>query len=90
MTVISQAIGIQSINPSFEEKGKVMSTNIITLVFLQMVPFQLLFMVLLLVSPPFTSALFAKLYYLSPLLLISISISLPLLYFGIRKLSKIE
>lgn len=90
MTVISQAIGIQSINPSFEEKGRVMSTNIITLVLVQMVPFQLLFMVLLLVSPPFTSALFAKLYYLSPLLLISISISLPLLYFGIKKLSKIE
>ena len=90
MTVIAQAIGIQCINPSFEEKGKVMSTNIITFVLIQMVPFQLLFMVLLLVSPTFTSALFAQLYYLSPLLLISISISLPLLYFGIKKLSKIE
>lgn len=88
--VISQAIGIQCFNPSFEEKGRIMTTNILMLVVLQMVPFQFIFIIMILFFPRPSTHIAAKFLYLTPLLLVSLSIAIPLLYFGIRNLSKRE
>ena len=88
--VIFQAIGIQCFSPSFEEKGRTMTTNNLILMVLQMVPFQFLFIVLLVIFEPPTSPEFAKFYFLSPMLLLTAVIAIPLLFFGIRHLGKIE
>ncbi|MFX0082130.1 MAG: hypothetical protein ACFE94_10295 [Candidatus Hodarchaeota archaeon] len=88
--VIFQAIGIQCLSPSFEEKGRAMTTNNLMLMVLQMVPFQFLFMVLIIVFTPPSSPDLMKFYFLSPILLLSASIAIPLLIFGINKISKIE
>jgi len=88
--VISQAIGIQCFNPSFEEKGRIMTTNILMLMVLQMVPFQFIFIIIILYFPRPITHIAAKFLYLTPLLLVSLSIAIPLLYFGIRNLSKRE
>ncbi|MHA2182534.1 MAG: hypothetical protein ACXAAH_14025 [Promethearchaeota archaeon] len=88
--VIFQAIGIQCFSPSFEEKGKTMTTNNLILMVLQMVPFQFLFIVLLVVFEPPTSPELAKFYFLNPMLLLTAVIAIPLLFFGIRHLGKIE
>ena len=88
--VMFQAIGIQCFSPSFEEKGRAMTTNNLILMVLQMIPFQMIFTALLIFFSPPTSPHFAKLFYLSPMLLISGIIAIPLLFFGIKHLSKIE
>ena len=88
--VITQAIGIQCFNPSFEEKGRTMTLNIFILMLIQMVPFQLLFFVVMLFLPIPKSPTLAKLSLNTPLLLISLGIAIPLLYFGVKKLRKIE
>ncbi len=88
--VISQAIGIQCFNPSFEEKGRIMTTNILMLMVLQMVPFQFIFIIIILFFPRPSTHIAAKFLYLTPLLLVSLSITIPLLYFGIKNLSKRE
>lgn len=88
--VIFQAIGIQCFSPSFEEKGRNMTTNNLILMVLQMVPFQFIFIVLLVIFKPPTSPELAKFYFLSPMLLLSAVIAIPLLFFGIKHLSKIE
>ncbi|MFX1409244.1 MAG: hypothetical protein ACFFA6_02745 [Promethearchaeota archaeon] len=90
LSVISQAIGIQCLSPSFEEKGRTMITNNLILMVLQMIPLQFIFIVLLIVfSPPKTPEL-AMFYFLSPLLLLSSVIAISLLYFGLKKLNKLE
>ena len=53
-------------------------------------PFQLLFVYLILYLPVPTTSELAKVFLLGPLLLISTGIAIPLLYFGIKKLSKTE
>jgi hypothetical protein len=88
--VILQAIGIQCFSPSFEEKGKTMTTNNLILMVLQFVPFQFLFIVLLVVFEPPASPDLAKFYFLNPMLLLTTIIAIPLLIFGIRHLGKIE
>jgi hypothetical protein len=85
-----QAIGIQCFSPSFEEKGRAMTTNNLILMVLQMVPFQMVFTALLVFFTPPTSPHVAQIFYLSPMLLISGVIAIPLLIFGIKHLSKIE
>ncbi|MFX1374452.1 MAG: hypothetical protein ACFFA0_01450 [Promethearchaeota archaeon] len=88
--VIFQAIGIQCFSPSFEEKGRVMMTNNLILMVLQMIPFQFIFVALLIVFTPPSTPEFQKFYFLSPILLIAATAAIPLLLFGIKKLSKIE
>lgn len=88
--VISQAIGIQCFAPSFEEKGRTMTTNNLILMVLQMVPFQFLFMFLIIMFTPPLSPELVKFYFLSPMLLLSAGIAIPLLFFGIKKMGKIE
>ncbi|MFX1572427.1 MAG: hypothetical protein ACFFB0_06735 [Promethearchaeota archaeon] len=88
--VISQSIGIQCFNPSFEEKGRIMTTNILMLMVLQMVPFQSIFILIILLFPRPSTPIIAKFLYLTPLLLVSLSIAIPLLYFGVKSLSKRE
>ncbi|MBY8985886.1 MAG: hypothetical protein KGD65_12505 [Candidatus Lokiarchaeota archaeon] len=88
--VIFQAIGIQCFSPSFEEKGRTMTTNNLVLMVLQMVPFQFIFILLLVIFEPPTSPELAKFYFLNPMLLLSAVIAIPLLFFGIKHLSKIE
>jgi hypothetical protein len=88
--VIFQAIGIQCYSPSFEEKGRTMTTNNLFLMVLQLIPFQFMFIILLVVFTPPTSPELAKFYFLVPMMLLSAVIAIPLLLLGIRKLSKIE
>jgi hypothetical protein len=88
--VISQAIGIQCFSPSFEEKGRTMTTNNLFIMVLQMVPFQFIFILLIIMFEPPTSPELVKFYFLSPMLLLSAGIAIPLLFFGIRKIGKIE
>ena len=88
--VIAQAVGIQCLSPSFEEKGSTMTTNNLMLMVLQFVPFQFTFLFIILAFPIPSSPELAKFHFLMPLLLISMGIAIPLLYFGIIKLSKIE
>jgi hypothetical protein len=88
--VIFQAIGLQCFSPSFEEKGRIMATNNLFLMVLQMIPFQFIFTALLVLFSPPSSPNAAKFYFLSPLVLISALIALPLLFLGIRHLNKIE
>ncbi|MFX1344506.1 MAG: hypothetical protein ACFFBC_06340 [Promethearchaeota archaeon] len=88
--VLFQAIGIQCFSPSFEEKGRAMTTNNLMLMVLQMVPFQFIFMALLVVFTPPSSPDLMKIYLLSPMLLLSASIAIPILLFGINKISRIE
>ena len=88
--VMFQAVGIQCFSPSFEEKGRAMTTNNLILMVLQMIPFQMIFTALLLFFSPPTSPHLAQLFYLSPMILISGVIAIPLLFLGIKHLSKIE
>ncbi|MCK4780375.1 MAG: hypothetical protein KAT57_09325, partial [Candidatus Lokiarchaeota archaeon] len=88
--VISQAVGIQCLSPSFEEKGSTMTTNNLILMVLQFIPLQFGFLIIILAFPIPSSPELAKFHFLLPLLLISIGTAIPLLFFGLRKLSKIE
>lgn len=88
--VIFQAVGIQCLSPSFEEKGSTMTTNNLLLMVFQFIPFQFVFLIVLIAFPIPSSPELAKFHFLMPLLLISIGIALPLLFLGLRKLSKIE
>lgn len=88
--VIFQAVGIQCLNPSFEEKGRAMTTNILALMVLQMIPLQFIFILVLILFPKPSSPELAKFLFLTPMLLVALASSLPLFYFGLRKLSKLE
>ncbi|MFX1420039.1 MAG: hypothetical protein ACFE9N_14065 [Promethearchaeota archaeon] len=88
--VISQAVGIQCLSPAFEEKGSAMTTNNLFLMVLQVVPFQLILIIIIIAFPIPASPILAKFHFISPLLLISMGTAIPLLIFGLRKLSKIE
>jgi len=88
--VISQAVGIQCLSPAFEEKGSSMTANNLFLMVLQMIPFQFILMIIIIAFPVPTSPVLARFHYLMPLLLISVASAIPLLFFGLRKLGKIE
>ncbi len=88
--VISQAVGIQCLSPAFEEKGSSMTANNLFLMVLQLIPYQFVLMFIILAFDVPTSPILARFHYLMPLLLISIASAIPLLIFGLRKLSKIE
>ncbi|MFW9881379.1 MAG: hypothetical protein ACFFG0_50590, partial [Candidatus Thorarchaeota archaeon] len=88
--VIFQAIGIQCFNPSFEEKGRVMATNNLILMVLQMLPFQFILITLLIVFTPPSSPNLIRFYLLSPILLLSAAVAIPLIFFGIKKIGRIE
>jgi len=88
--VLFQAIGIQCLSPSFEEKGSAMTSNNLMLMVLQWVPFQFVFFILIVIFEPPTSPELAKFYFLSPMLLLTAVIAIPLLFLGIRHLGKIE
>lgn len=88
--VIFQAVGIQCLSPAFEEKGSAMTSNNLFLMVLQIVPFQFLLLFIIIAFPIPSSPILAKFHFLMPFLLISIASAVPLLFFGLRKLSKIE
>ncbi|UCC20683.1 MAG: hypothetical protein JSV62_05195 [Promethearchaeota archaeon] len=88
--VISQAVGIQCLSPAFEEKGSAMTSNNLFLMVLQVVPFQFILIIIIIVFPIPASPILAKFHFLMPLLLISMGTAIPLLILGLRKLSKIE
>ena len=88
--VIFQAVGIQCLSPAFEEKGSAMTSNNLFLMVLQIVPFQFLLLFIIIAFPIPSSPILAKFHFFMPFLLISIASAVPLLFFGLRKLSKIE
>ncbi|MFX1391489.1 MAG: hypothetical protein ACFE9Z_15600 [Promethearchaeota archaeon] len=88
--VIAQAVGIQCISPAFEEKGSAMTSNNLFFILLQMLPFQFAFLLIIVAFPAPTSPILARFHYYIPLLLIFLACAIPLLFFGLRKLKKIE
>jgi hypothetical protein len=88
--VIAQAVGIQCLSPAFEEKGGTMTSNNLFLMVLQIIPFQFVLMIIIIVFPIPSSPILAKFHFLMPNLLISLISAVPLLFLGIRKLKRIE
>ncbi len=87
---ISQAVGIQCLSPAFEEKGSAMTSNNLFLMIIQLIPFQFIFLFIIIAFPAPSSPILARFHYLMPLLLISIANAIPLLFFGLRKLKRIQ
>ena len=88
--VIAQAVGIQCLSPAFEEKGSSMTSNNLFLMVLQMVPFQFVLLFIIVAFPVPSTPIIARFHYLMPVLLISLTSAIPLIIFGLRKLSRIE
>ncbi|MBN1803061.1 MAG: hypothetical protein JW891_16240 [Candidatus Lokiarchaeota archaeon] len=89
--ILFQACGIQCFNPSFEEKGKQMGANIMIQMFFM---FFILFISIFLLFnfnlfPPIEEDLIPVFMYL-PILLLSLAFTIPVFYFGIRRLGRIE
>jgi len=91
MITLSQAIGLQCINPAFEEKGGNMGLNTLLIVVINMATmFATIFFsiaIFKLIDPPLE---LVKFILPIPLLLIGGGTAIPLLFFGIKKLGKIE
>jgi len=88
---VSQAIGLQCLKPSFEEKGgdMIVNTQIIVGINIGIIIFNIIFGMLFISSlnpPPDL----LKLYFALPVLLLGSGVAIPLLFFGIKKLGKIE
>ncbi|MFX1504064.1 MAG: hypothetical protein ACFFDH_24100, partial [Promethearchaeota archaeon] len=88
--VIAQAVGIQCLSPAFEEKGSAMTSNNLFFILLQMVPIQFVLLFIIVVFPVPASPILARFHYLMPLLLVFIASAIPLLFFGLRKLKRIQ
>jgi len=88
--VIAQAVGIQCLSPAFEEKGSAMTSNNLFLMVLQIIPFQFILLYIILAFPVPSSPLLAKFHFFMPLFLISLASAVPLLFFGLKRLGKIE
>ena len=90
LITLFQAVGIQSMNPSFEEKGRQMTSNIIAQVIIQNGLLMLIiFLGIFLIPPNFPPGL-SIIVLMLPVILLLFIISLPILYLGIRNLKKIE
>ena len=90
MTSLSEAIGLQAYMPSYEEKGRQMSINVFLLVILQILPFFLGIFVFIFIFPSNLPPALLKIALLTPMILISVGLAAILLYFGIKKLNKLE
>ncbi|MCP4764277.1 MAG: hypothetical protein GY870_21060, partial [archaeon] len=86
MASLAEAIGLQSFMPSYEEKGRQMSLNVIFLMILQVFPFFLVLIGFFVIMPENLPPDLMKFALLTPILLISVGIASLLLYFGIKKL----
>lgn len=86
---IIQATGIQCFSPAFEIKGKDMSGNVMMSMVLQQVPLFLVMFGLFGSDLP-VDPILARIAILGPIFLISIATSIPVFYFGLKKLNKIE
>ena len=83
-----QAMGLQCISPAFGEKDSSMRGNaMISMLLLQ--PLMFLPMGLLMFIRP-SNIEIMRLILQAPLFLYNILVSLPLLYFGMKKLNKLE
>jgi hypothetical protein len=90
MAALAEAIGIQAFMPSYEEKGRQMSINVFLLMILQVTPFFLaIFSLIFLVPSNFPPDLM-KIAMSMPILLISVGLAVLLVYFGIKKLNRLE
>ncbi|MFX1276494.1 MAG: hypothetical protein ACFFBP_01400 [Promethearchaeota archaeon] len=90
LIMLIQVSGVQSLNPSFEEKGKEMGINIIIQMIVNLgLIFLSFFFFDFFISLAPTEELISV-FFIIPIFLISISFSIPLMYLGIRKLSRIE
>ena len=90
MSALSEAIGLQSFMPSYEEKGRQMSINVFMLIILQLAPFFMVIFGTIFFVPPNIPADLLKIVLLTPILLISVGFAILLLFFGIKKLNKLE
>lgn len=91
MVTLSQAVGLQCINPAFEEKGGDMQLNMLLIVVINMATmFVIIFFdiaLFIIIDPPLELIKFILPF---PLFLIGGGTAIPLLFFGIKKLGKIE
>jgi len=88
---ISQAVGIQCFNPAFEEKGGSMGLNNVLFIGLSIVIIilNIYFEIMITTRLSFSLELMIIIQAL-PIVLIGVGTAVPLLYFGIKKLGKIE
>lgn len=90
MISLAEAIGIQSFMPSYEEKGRQMSINVLLLMVLQIAPFFLGTIVFFIFFPRDFPPELIKIALIIPMLLISVFLAALLLHFGIKKLNRLE
>lgn len=90
MTALAEAIGLQSFMPSYEERGRQMSINVFLLMILQVAPFFLGLFGFFFFLPENLPPALMKVAMLTPILLISVCIAVLLVYFGIKKLNRLE
>ncbi len=88
---VTEAVGIQCINPSFEEKGRTMSGNI---AFGFIIHFSVIIGIMVLLIElnilEFVNQGFIKLIFIGPIILIHITLAFLIFYYGMRKLDKLE
>jgi hypothetical protein len=90
MAALAEAIGIQAFMPSYEEKGRQMSINVFLLMILQFTPFLLAIFSLIFLVPSNLPPDLMKIALSMPILLISVGFAVLLVYFGIKKLNRLE
>lgn len=88
---VLEAIGIQCINPAFEEKGKNMSGNVFFNVGLQVGGIVLLIVMMIMFDVfETTNPSDAKIVMIIPLMMFHAIAAVPIFYFGLRKLNRME
>ena len=90
MVSLAEAIGLQCFMPSYEERGRQMSINVFLLMILQMAPFFLVIFGFVFFIPSNFPPSLLKIAMLSPIILISVCIAALLLYYGTKKLNRLE
>ncbi|MFX1589391.1 MAG: hypothetical protein ACFFC1_14650 [Promethearchaeota archaeon] len=88
---VSQAVGIQCLRPSFEEKGGdiMINTQIIVGINIGIIIFDIIFSIQLIsaLNPP---PEFVKIYFALPILILGLGIATPLMFYGLKNLKKLE
>jgi hypothetical protein len=88
--ILVQAIGIQCINPMFDEKGKNVYFNIYLIIILQVISLFIATYCIIPIVPVYIDHSLGLLYILLINLTISSGLAFLLLYIGLRKLNRLE
>ncbi len=86
---LCQAIGVQCFSPSFETKGGTMQGNVMISMMLQNIPLFIMIFALIELDLSVTPEMM-RFLTMSFLILMNTAMSVPVLYFGMKKLNKME